>query len=765
MTNSNDNLVLHLKLDEIIKEGDKKKLIDVSSKKNNGTLEGNPQIVADEKFGSCLSFNGNEDSVVLPTASIPQGNEITVSFWAYGGSSLPKNNFIIFAETDTNGFRVLYVHLPWSDSTTYFFCGGNNCDMARKVAQESDFKGRWTHWAFTKNAAIGEMNIYIDGSLWHSETNKNQPILAVAKAKLGVGYDGKIANVRIYDKALSLERINQDMDDYRTAIASFNKTHPLDFNLYEGENKEPVIFIENGTKGQELTLEIVNNSGQSIDLPQKSGEVTATNYHFELRFRPETLSPDSLKQLVLAESQDWSMSPSVTQANGIVSLYFLKANNKFLNANETISLNLQHINGAVAGGARTTRVELIFPQFIYQEKTFNNYYREKSLSIVSHRGKKNIPLHVGFVGSNRILNDGTANTLTLRITNTLKDKVIPLNPGSKGNESSTLKIYFDVDSAWALGEKSQVQDINITRGDWNIKREDEGASPIWPITHQNEETGLDPGQAIELTISNIISSLPSGNANLYLRYENIPGYWDGTFICTIEKSPIVYGNNDNVGVGIGTLPGTEKLKVKGDVAIAGPLSVIGTSTLNGNTTITGTLNITSSNGSNFANPNNYMAPGSLTIGGMDRSYGGSNGWNLNTAGLLLETQDHTEIAVHDAGNRVASLMYYEGGASNKLTIGRDMGWGAISTVAIAGTITANALQIGNIVIGEHELRILKALAAGSLQVDLLNVARNEYLYAPNDSFLHDDDRRNVFTWRPKNRINSGQWNLQFPNPG
>ncbi len=41
----------------------------------------------------------------------------------------------------------------------------------------------------------------------------------------------------------------------------------------------------------------------------------------------------------------------------------------------------------------------------------------------------------------------------------------------------------------------------------------------------------------------------------------------------------------------------------------------------------------------------------------------------------MEGLDNTEIAVHDNGLRVASLMYYEGGSTNRITIGRNMGWG------------------------------------------------------------------------------------------
>lgn len=98
---------------------------------------------------------------------------------------------------------------------------------------------------------------------------------------------------------------------------------------------------------------------------------------------------------------------------------------------------------------------------------------------------------------------------------------------------------------------------------------------------------------------------------------------------------------------------------------------------------TGAANIWS--GTNFAVPNNYMAGGSLTVGNIAANFGGGSGWNANTAGLMLECLDNTEIAIHDSGLRLASLSYYESGA-NRINIGRDMGWGAISTVAMYGNV-------------------------------------------------------------------------------
>jgi hypothetical protein len=45
-----------------------------------------------------------------------------------------------------------------------------------------------------------------------------------------------------------------------------------------------------------------------------------------------------------------------------------------------------------------------------------------------------------------------------------------------------------------------------------------------------------------------------------------------------------------------------------------------------------------------------MAAGSSTIGNFNANYGGSPNWSTNTAGLMMECQDHTEIVIHDAAN-------------------------------------------------------------------------------------------------------------------
>ncbi|MGD1808974.1 LamG-like jellyroll fold domain-containing protein [Dapis sp. BLCC M126] len=215
----NRGLQLHLPLNEIVENAAKEKeVVDASGQKLNGKVNGNPEIVADSRFGNCINFDGVDDYIELPTAAIPQSDEITISFWAHGGKSLPKTNSIIVAYDQSN-HRVVNIHLPWSDSKIYFDCGNtttsdDSYDRIDKLSQAVDFKDKWTHWVFTKNVATGEMKIYQNGSLWQSGTGKNKSIGSVAMVRLGCDsgtlfYHGKVANLRIYDRVLSPEEINE----------------------------------------------------------------------------------------------------------------------------------------------------------------------------------------------------------------------------------------------------------------------------------------------------------------------------------------------------------------------------------------------------------------------------------------------------------------------------------------------------------------------------------------------------------------------------
>ena len=146
-------------------------------------------------------------------------------------------------------------------------------------------------------------------------------------------------------------------------------------------------------------------------------------------------------------------------------------------------------------------------------------------------------------------------------------------------------------------------------------------------------------------------------------------------LTTSNPSAYIYHSIGNSGVKTTTGPGGFGINTGFNVNPRCALEVAGVACIH--------------NGSPHAIPNNRMQSGSLTIGGTNADYGvGVNQWSSNTAGLLMECSDYTEICVHDAGTRVASLMHYDG-VYNKIYIGRNKGWGDTQT-QIVGNLTLPA---------------------------------------------------------------------------
>ncbi len=177
-----------------------------------------------------LSGNGH---VTLPTAGLASiSNEVTVSFWAFGDANLLPANTSIIEGLGANGERDLNIHLPWSNSNIYWDCGGvgSTYDRINKLATTNDIGGQWNHWSFVKNATTGIMQIYLNGSLWHSGTGKTNPIdiatLIVGKSGgLSNNYRGSIDELSIWNKALTAAQIQSWMN------VPLNSTHPQYSNL------------------------------------------------------------------------------------------------------------------------------------------------------------------------------------------------------------------------------------------------------------------------------------------------------------------------------------------------------------------------------------------------------------------------------------------------------------------------------------------------------------------------------------------------------
>lgn len=157
-------------------------------------------------LGHARQFRGADSLVVPPSAFADIDNEVTISFWQYGATNLPCNDYC-FEGTSPTG-RELAVHLPWGDTNVYWDAFGNY-DRIYKAAATNLYRGAWNHWAFTKDQAAGTMQVFVNGEPWLSGTGKTRAYTPVtsfrfgSSASGGYGYHGSLDELRVETVARS----------------------------------------------------------------------------------------------------------------------------------------------------------------------------------------------------------------------------------------------------------------------------------------------------------------------------------------------------------------------------------------------------------------------------------------------------------------------------------------------------------------------------------------------------------------------------------
>lgn len=472
-----------------------------------------------------------------------------------------------------------------------------------------------------------------------------------------------------------------------TKLVEFRKSHPVDFSLLD-KDEQAVMYISEDADDWSLHLTVANTSSQPITLTDgPDQQASSANHHFALRFRPGTLSQRTLARLTGQEFAEVVKTPGWRLAqlsarpapNAPATLYLLYTGAdrelaKNEDENDALRIELSGVSAAPGSGARGTQVELIpNPAQVRFASDGGGITgsRTQYLHVTNHSGRKNIPLHVGFVTGNRVLN-GESATIILRITNVLKpkdaSKSADITFRGSGARLTKLVLSYDAGSDdWALARPGAAQSAKVSVGDWALARlgaahhmaaaaasgnlsttviqaGEQSQAPEWVITFDGDFP-LAPGRHLDITLDKLLVSEAAGPSNLYLRYENIPGYWDGQFVCAVEKEPIVV-RGGNVGIGMtpkapATTPTPPKLEVAGATKTT-TLNVTDASTLS-------TLTVTGK----AAAPRDGAGAGTIQIGEGKLELGWQDGQGQNPGQGWIQTQESKHLALNPiGGNRV-----------------------------------------------------------------------------------------------------------------
>lgn len=182
---------------------------DASGNHNHGTISGSAKWV-EGKIGGALEFDGTDDYVKIANESnFDIAGSVTVVAWIKVASFTKNWQAIV-----TKGDRAWRLHRASSRNSVGFACSDLSRNEVGDLLGNKDVAdGEWHHVAGVLDG--GTISIYVDGALDASAQSSpnisanDYAVLIGANAQVdGRRFRGLIDDVRIYDRALSVEELH-----------------------------------------------------------------------------------------------------------------------------------------------------------------------------------------------------------------------------------------------------------------------------------------------------------------------------------------------------------------------------------------------------------------------------------------------------------------------------------------------------------------------------------------------------------------------------
>jgi len=200
------DLVGHWKLDETIGTT----ASDSSSKGNDGTLTDMDPATdwVPGKIDNALDFDGGNDHVLVPhDPSLSLINQFTVAAWTYKGSTV---GYDLVLSKGTSGNNQNYWFGTVGDEITFGFHDGG----FREFKFDANLQvNTWYHIAAIFNNANDSVRVYLNGTEvknWslNEQALTNAEDLYIGRSQYGEYWDGKLDDVRIYNRVLNENEIS-----------------------------------------------------------------------------------------------------------------------------------------------------------------------------------------------------------------------------------------------------------------------------------------------------------------------------------------------------------------------------------------------------------------------------------------------------------------------------------------------------------------------------------------------------------------------------
>ena len=192
-------------------EGTGKTLHDDTGNGNDGEIDGGEWVAG--KFGSSLKFDGEaEDCVSIPDSpELQLDDEFTLEVWARPEGTNGSEP-LIYKETESSFSYALYLGV-FNGGTEGLLRYEPEPDLYIELGGEKLPTEKWSSLAFTYNEE--DLRLYIDGKLVDATESldaiSSEGDLSIGCSKnFGDEFTGLIDNIRIYDRALRAEELEED---------------------------------------------------------------------------------------------------------------------------------------------------------------------------------------------------------------------------------------------------------------------------------------------------------------------------------------------------------------------------------------------------------------------------------------------------------------------------------------------------------------------------------------------------------------------------
>ncbi len=242
-------------------------LTDSSGNGNNGVING-PTVTVDGRYGKALVFDGVNDIVTVnDSASLDLSTGFTIEAW-FQPLSISRSS-LIFKEQAAGSVYNLYAYEDADLAAAAFNDGVNETVVSTYNPMPIN---RWTHLAATYNGTTLRMfrngrnvrNIKQTGVI-----KQSNGVLQIGGNKIwGEYFHGHIDNVRIYNRALTIEQINADL---LTPVV----------NVAGSAIASPALILGNKTLESAVDSNLQGSAEAFLTSAQKSGTVSTINVYLD----------------------------------------------------------------------------------------------------------------------------------------------------------------------------------------------------------------------------------------------------------------------------------------------------------------------------------------------------------------------------------------------------------------------------------------------------------------------------------------------------